>query len=378
MTQVVENLEKYFLLGSLLLLITLLFFFCAPFLGTIFIAVVNATAIFPLKKYLEKKFHLSSTLLTFCLLSFVILLILIPLGFFFMSLVEQATGVYLSISNQVNTLVTAENGQQVFLEKIPWIAPYIERLGLTFNPEELLRMGGNIAGGVSTFLLAKTTFVLKNLTLLILHLIVFVMAMFYFIRDGEKIVHYIRSLLPLSEKHRLRLFGKIHDLMHSIIFGVFGAALVQGILVGLGFALVGIENAIFWAAVAAILSPIPYVGTSVVWIPAVIYFFVQDMMGPGVFLLIWGLVVVATSDNIVKPFLIGSTASLHPLAVLLIMLGGAFTFGFMGLIFGPFILTLTLAFLDIYQLEYAKVLLAEEKEEEPKKKVPWILRRWFK
>ena len=154
--------------------------------------------------------------------------------------------------------------------------------------------------------------------------------------------------------------------MHSIVYGIFGAAIIQGILVGVGLAIVGVENAAFWGAVAAILSPIPYVGTSIVWIPVVIFLLITKQWFGGIFLLIWSMGIVGLADNFIKPYVIGSTSDLHPLMVMLVILGGVFAFGFKGLIFGPLILTLTLAFLHIYKLEYQSVLNKKVKSSKKK------------
>ena len=121
------------------------------------------------------------------------------------------------------------------------------------------------------------------------------------------------------------------------------------------------EKNIWWGSIAALFSPIPYIGTTVVWIPIVIFLLITKHWIAALFLTIWSMFVVGTVDNFVKPYLIGSSTALHPLAVLLVILGGAFAFGLKGLIFGPFILTLTLAFLHIYRLEFEKELDGRKK-----------------
>ena len=149
---------------------------------------------------------------------------------------------------------------------------------------------------------------------------------------------------------------KLYNLMHAIIFGIFGAALAQGLFVGVGLAITGVENAVFWGAIAALLSPVPYVGVALVWVPFAIGLFVSQRWGMGIFFVTWCVLLVTNIDNIIKPYLIGSKSHLHPFAVLVVMLGGALAFGVRGLLFGPFILTITLAFFHIYKLEYKKAL----------------------
>jgi predicted PurR-regulated permease PerM len=142
----------------------------------------------------------------------------------------------------------------------------------------------------------------------------------------------------------------------GIIYGFFGAAVAQGLLAGLGFYLAGISNAAFWGTMMAFFSPIPYIGTSLIWIPAVIILLVQKQFLAALFLFLWSAAIVGMADNIVKPYVIGRTTSVHPLAMLLVLLGGVIGFGLKGLILGPFLLTLLIGFLHIYRLEYKKVL----------------------
>ncbi|MBI5422305.1 AI-2E family transporter, partial [Candidatus Peregrinibacteria bacterium] len=221
---------------------------------------------------------------------------------------------------------------------------------------DVMSTAKNFVGAFSSFILGNVTGILKNFSIFLLHIIVFLMAMFYFLKDGERFVAYINSLLPLSEKYRQELFVKLSRLSYGIIYGIFGAAIAQGLMAGLGFYIVGINNAAFWASIAALFSVIPFVGTAVVWVPVVIFLLVTQHWIAAIFLILWSVFITSSADNFVKPYLIGSSSSVHPLAVLLVILGGTFSFGLKGLIFGPFVLTLTLAFLHIYGLEFKREL----------------------
>jgi predicted PurR-regulated permease PerM len=125
---------------------------------------------------------------------------------------------------------------------------------------------------------------------------------------------------------------------------------------GLGFYLVGVPNAALWGTIMAIFAPVPYIGTAIIWGPVGIYNLINGEVFSGLFVLIWGVAVVATIDNIVKPYLIGRSTAINPLAILLTLLGGILLFGPSGLIYGPFLLTLLFGVLHIYELEYEEVL----------------------
>ena len=355
---VITGLQKYFLLTILIILIITFFRFLSPFLGTLFIAGVIVTAIYPLKSFIEHKFKLSATLSSLITFFIILLLTVLTVVFFFVFIVAEASDAYLLINKQIETFIEKQQNSESFFEDYPFIKQWTDTF-VEYNPvslQDIVNTAGDFVGTISGFLIDQTKNVLKQLSIFLLHILVFVFAIFYFLRDGHRGLNYVRSLVPLSEKHKTELFKKIHNLMHSIMLGTFGAAIAQGSLVALGFVFVGIKSAAFWGLLAAIFSPIPYLGASIVWFPAVVSLYIGGHFIAGTFLLIWGALVVGLVDNIIKPYLIGSSATLHPFAVLLVLLGGVFTFGFKGLIFGPVILTLTLSFLHIYQLEYYEIL----------------------
>jgi len=360
----IVDIQKYFLLGSLLLLLVALTLFLSPFLGTLIIAAVIVTGVYPVHKMLHKKLRIPPTFSAFISLILVAAVIIAPLTLLFFFVANEATGAYAAISDKINALIEKDIQLIPSLLQKGFIQNWIDRISAyaPISTADVISTAKDFVGKISSIILGQTTNILKNLSMFLLHIIVFLLTMFYFLRDGEKLIHYINSIMPLSEKYRTELFKKLSRLSYGIIYGIFGAAIVQGFLVGMAFYIVGVSNAAFWGAIAAMLSPLPYIGTSIVWVPVVIALAVGGHWFSAVFLLIWGALIVGLADNIVKPYLIGSSTALHPLAVLLVLLGGVFAFGLKGLLFGPFVLTLTLAFLHIYALEYKSVLKKRRKK----------------
>ncbi len=370
--EIVHGIQKYFLLGILLLLIVVLFTFLSPFVPTLLIAGVIVTAVYPIHKVLYSRVHIPRTVSAFISLLLVAVVVLFPFTLLISFIAGQASDAYITFSGKINMLIAS--GEYDSMSKIVENLPFSEKIEeiiaySPFSTSDILKSAGDLIGVVSTFLLGQTTNILKHLSVFLIHIVVFLMAMFYFLRDGRKLVDFFHSMLPLSEKYRKELFKKLHGLSYGIIYGIFGAAILQGLLVGLGFAITGIGSFAFWGAIAALLSPVPYIGTAIVWIPAVGALIIGGHWVAAIFLLIWCIIIVGLADNIIKPYVIGSTSALHPLAVMLVLLGGAFVFGIKGLLFGPFILTLTLAFLHIYKLEYKSVLGTAKLSAEVKRRV---------
>ncbi len=352
------RIHTQFIITVTVLLIGLVFYLISPFIATLFIAAVIATAVNPIHVYVKR--YIPTRVLSSVLMWLgIILLFIIPTSILASMLIKEATGVSDQITHAVAQL-------PFFLDTLPErLTPYLpsgSNWQKSLSTDNLTQMAANVLDQMSSSLIKSATSFLTGLSLAFLHLIIFLFALFYFLLDGEKLIKYIKNLLPLAEGQKKELVKKTTDLMQSIIYGLFGAAIAQGALVGIGMAIIGISNPIFWGTVAILLAPMPYVGVGLVWVPTVIWLFSTGQWGLGVFFLAWCLIFVINIDNIIKPYLIGARSLLHPFAVMLVIIGGVLTLGFKGLIFGPLLLTLLIAFLHIYQMEFAR------KKIDPRKK----------
>lgn len=364
--------QRYFLIAVLVILLLLLVTFISPFGIDLLIAGIMVAAVYPVHRWILKKIPFSRSLSALVSMILIIVIILLPFTLFGFFVAEQAADAYVVVSDRINIIVEASEAGRTskILEMIPF-SDKIERAlkYLPISTADVLQTARDAVGVVSSFLLSKTTNLLKHLSLFLVHLMVFLLSLFYFLREGDRLVLYIRSLLPMSKKYRQELFTKLSNLSYGIIYGIFGAAILQGFLVGFGFSVAGISNAAFWGAIAALFSPVPYIGTAIVWVPAVVLLTISGQYIIALPLLAWCAFIVGMADNVIKPYIIGSSAHLHPLATLLVLLGGTFVFGLKGLLFGPLVLTLALAFLHIYKLEYKAILEKDEKNLVPKRPV---------
>jgi predicted PurR-regulated permease PerM len=128
----------------------------------------------------------------------------------------------------------------------------------------------------------------------------------------------------------------------ALVYGTGVTALVQGALVGMGFAFVGLPSPVVFGVIAALAALIPLLGTPVVWVPAVIVLAAQDRWGAALFMVIWGAIVV-TIDNFLRPWLVSGRARIEPLTVFIGVLGGVSAFGPVGVFLGPLVLALAIA-----------------------------------
>jgi predicted PurR-regulated permease PerM len=218
------------------------------------------------------------------------------------------------------------------------------------NMKELLLNG---FGRISSILASQAGIVLKDLVLLIVNLLIMVIALFFFFRNGEGYYRSAIDLLPFTDEQKRFIAEKFHTTFAAVIKGVFLIALGQGVMTGIGFALFHVPFPVFWGFLAAILALLPIGGAALVWMPGALFLLLTGAEIQGALLALWGLVLVSLPDNFLKPLLIGRTTKLPTFFLFLGILGGLKVYGLLGILFGPLIVTLLTAFIQIYREEFA-------------------------
>ncbi len=169
--------------------------------------------------------------------------------------------------------------------------------------------------------------------------------LFFFLRDGDRMVATTVHLIPLALERRNDLMDHIAAVIRAVVFGSLLTAVVQGVLVAIGFRLAGLPSPVVFGAVAAVAALIPLFGTALVWVPAAAVLLLQGRWVAALFLVGWSVAVVSSADNVVRPLFISGRAQISTLPVFLGLLGGVSAFGPIGLVLGPVVLALTLALL---------------------------------
>jgi predicted PurR-regulated permease PerM len=174
-----------------------------------------------------------------------------------------------------------------------------------------------------------------------------VFAVFFLLRDGPGFLSKTRDYMPFSETQKSALASQIKDMIVSTVYGGVVIAIIQGILGGLAFYVIGIESPALWGVAMSIMSFVPLLGTFAVWGPTSVYLVVQGRFMEGAGLFIFGVLVISMVDNILKPLIIGSRTKMHTLIILFSVLGGIKLFGMIGLIMGPLI---TAVFVSVFEM----------------------------
>jgi predicted PurR-regulated permease PerM len=180
-------------------------------------------------------------------------------------------------------------------------------------------------------------------------------ATFYFIRDGEIVTEKVKELLATKQTKKKEILDRFNNVMYAVIFGSLLVAFIQGVLGAIGFAIFGVSSPITWGIAMFFLALIPYFGTGLVWGPASLIFVVNgiiqnqnSMIWKGIGLFIYGVIFIASIDNVIKPKLIGQHSRVHPLLILVGIFGGISLLGIPGLVVGPVVIAMTLTLLDLY------------------------------
>lgn len=179
-----------------------------------------------------------------------------------------------------------------------------------------------------------------------------ILSLYYFYVDGERWLLDLRELLPLPERHSTAFFREFRAVAHAVFFGNIVTAIAQGVLGGVAFMAVGIPGAVLYGSLIALAGVLPLVGAVLVWGPAAFYLFSQGRIGAGLFMLGWGVLVVGTVDNVLRPILTRGGLRMHPLLVFLSIFGGLAAFGFAGVLLGPLFAALFFASVRIYAAEF--------------------------
>lgn len=210
------------------------------------------------------------------------------------------------------------------------------------------------AGQASAYAAKGAGVILTTTTSALITLVLAFGTMYYVLLEWPKMALHLERVLPLDPRHTRALMLEFREVGRSAFIGTIGTAVVQGVLAGIGFAIAGVPQAVTWGAVTMMASFIPVVGTAMVWVNAGLYLVWTGHIGWAIFVFAWGsLVVMAASDYIVRPRLVGGKSQGHPLLMLIALIGGIEVFGLAGLIAGPVVMSLFVAILRIYEREAA-------------------------
>jgi predicted PurR-regulated permease PerM len=198
-----------------------------------------------------------------------------------------------------------------------------------------------------------------------LQFVVVLFTFFFVLKEKEKIIEYVKSMLPFSKTVEKKFFDYSKGITSSVLYGQLIIGVIQGVITALGFIIFQVPNALFLGFAATIAGIFPIIGPAIIWIPVAIYLFIA-----GNTVQAWGVVVfgviASTVDNFLRPLIVSKRTKLHPAIVLISMIGGLFFFGILGLLLGPLIISYLLILLEIYRGKPTPGIIIQEAEKSSK------------
>ena len=231
-------------------------------------------------------------------------------------------------------------------EKIPLFTDYLNRFGGDIEKIEERFSGAAVA--VGGFLASKAVDIGQDALRMGVLLALMIYVLFFFLRDGDRMVEALIHVLPLGDVRERRLLAKFAEVSRATIKGVFVVAIIQGALGGLIFWLLGIGAPVLWGMIMAVFSFLPAIGPAIVWVPAVIILFISGEVLNGIILLAGGTLIIGLVDNVLRPILVGRDTKMPDFLILLSTIGGLAVFGISGFVIGPIIAAMFLAIWDIF------------------------------
>lgn len=313
-----------------------------PFLAVITWAAALAILGHPLHAWLERRMRRNVAALISVFL--VIVIVVAPAIFLTQRLFAELSGGLGAVGTNLSTAKL-----QTRLQQQPAIADLLEWVETRLDLDQQIRsLAGALAGKVSGWV-SGSVWILIQLALTFLTL-------FYFFRDREDLLRFIRRLIPLSTPETDEMFNRIAHTVNASLYRNLLVKVIQGFLGGLMFWILGLPAPVLFGAAMALFAFLPAMGTALVWAPAAIFLALSGSWIKALILAVWGGLVVALIDNLLYPILVAGQLRFHPLAVFFAVFGGLLVFGLAGIVLGPVILAITVALLEIWRLRRPEMI----------------------
>ena len=324
------------------------------YINALLAAAVLAYIFHPVYAWLSKKTGLKSlSSLLVCVLILVVLLV--PVIFVVDNAANEARFAY------IRTMQIITTGKIIDGDCVPAgsaTCQLLSDVGAYVSEPQVQVYLQDALSKTTNFVITKVTDMLLALPSVLLNVLIVFFATYYLLKEGPAIVHWFKNLLPVGRKHKEHIIRQLGDVTYGLVYGSLVVAIIEGVLGGIAFWLVGISSPVLWGAMMAILAVIPFVGAGIIWAPAGIYLLFIGLtqgntvlIAKGMGLLIFGLLFISTIDTIIKPRIIGDRTGINPVLVLVGVLGGLATFGIVGFIIGPLIIAVLKSIITIYETE---------------------------
>ena len=338
---------------SFLLLVALttaaFFALVRDFLMPVFWAAVLATLFAPRQRRHVAAVGGRRSVAALLTLLMILVLVVAPVGLVGLAMSREAVAFH----EQIQSGAVDLQAPLRFLERMAPVATrYLDRFGIRVDA-----VGEQVSAAaitISQFLASKALAIGQNVLQFGAFFALMLYLLFFFLRDGGRLVDALVHALPLGDVRERRLLAKFAEVSRATIKGTIVVGAIQGALGGILFWILGIPGPVFWGVVMAVLSVMPIVGPGIVWGPAAIILLAGGEIVRGIVLVVAGILVIGLVDNVLRPLLVGRDTKMPDYLVLLATLGGLSVFGIAGFVIGPVIAAFFLVVWEMFAQEYAE------------------------
>jgi predicted PurR-regulated permease PerM len=348
-------LSDYFLLAVLIIVLAGAGSLLIPFAGALISALVIGIGFYPTHQRIGRWLHRRSPSLHALITDILVVLFLVlPTVLLIWVVSNEANSITPALKEWGTTVENLREGKS--MENLGSIRDardwFSDRLGV--RPSQFRRQVVRMADNAMRSISAGIAGLAKNSVKFLFSLLVMLLSLFFFFRDGRKMLTTAEEYLPLRPELQRQLVHSVRQTTLGIIRGWFVTALFQGVTAALGYAIVGVPAVALFGVLTAVTGLVPSIGTALVWLPLSVYYLMQHELFKGIFLLLWGTLVVGVLDNFLRPYLVGDRADLPFISLFFAILGGIEVFGTKGVFLGPILFAIAPVLLAEYKHRYVK------------------------
>lgn len=329
-----------------------------PFFAPILWALVAAIMFTSVNRWLLAKMPGRRNASAFLTLLLIVAVIIAPAIFITIALIQELVAFHSKFQSGEFDLARMFNQFEANLPD--WASGFLTRMGLSDLNAVQDMLSASFTSSFRT-LAAQALVIGQSAAGFLLALGVMLYLSYFLLRDGEALVQRVSEAAPLRSEPRRALMQQFVIVIRATIKGTIVIAILQGMLGGLVFWMLGISGALLWAVVLSFLSLVPVIGTGLLWVPVAIYLLATGAVVKALILIFCFLFVIGTMDNVLRPILVGRETRMPDYMVLISTLGGIELFGFSGLVVGPVIAAL---FISVWEIVTTMRLPAREETAE--------------
>jgi predicted PurR-regulated permease PerM len=333
--------KNYAQLGTVLLLTLGCVVVLRPFLAAILFAAAVVISSWPMYQRLLARMRGRRTLAALAMTLSLTLLVIIPIALVAYNMADDVARIFEQVKATINS---GDVATPAWLKRVPLAGPWLDQYinGLVASREQMTELAKRMLDPARHFLTAGGLILGGG----VVQMSIAAFVSFFLYRDGEQLMRVIGvAAARIYGERAAKVSVTVSQTVRGVMYGLLGTALAQAVVAAIGFTIAGVPAVPLLAVMTFVFSLVP-VGPPLIWGGAAIWLFAQGSSGWGIFMIVWGALLISGVDNVVRPMLISRGSSLPFLLVFLGVLGGVIAFGFVGMFIGPTLLAVGYSLVD--------------------------------